>query len=180
MSSQHNSKTSLFLMELIIAILFFSLSSAVCVRLFVGAHQVADKDKNLSQAVIWTQNLAESFYGCDGNIQKLKSMYPYSVFTSEGSEKEGAIVLFFNEDWEEVDGALTEASFEAIIDIHLLKASEAYADVNEYGTELMGNAYVGKIAVLDVRKSSEVFSEIPKENDLIIYSVTVDRYIKED
>ena len=34
----NRSKTSLFLMELIIAILFFSLSCAVCIQLFFKAH----------------------------------------------------------------------------------------------------------------------------------------------
>ncbi len=167
-------------MELIIAILFFSLSSAVCVRLFVGAHQIASSDRNLNQAVLWTQNLAESFYGCDGRIQMIKAMYPSSVLTSEDNEQEGAIVIFFDENWEEVDSSLAEASYEAIMDISLQKAADVYADVNEYGTQLIGNALVGKIAILDVRRSTEVFSQMPEDNSLVIYSVTVDHYIKED
>lgn len=180
MSSQSNSKTGLFLMELIIAILFFSLSSAVCVRLFVGAHQIADDDKDLNQAVLWTQNLAETFYGCSGRIQMIKSMYPSAIFTSEGDEHEGAIVLFFNEDWEEIDNSLSAASYEAILEVKKDTASHAYEDVNEYSTQLTGNALVGKIAIIDVRKSPEVFSQIPEEDDIIIYSVTVDQYVKED
>ena len=46
-------------MELIIAILFFSLASAVCVRLFTSAHSLSVDSINLSNSVTWSQNLAE-------------------------------------------------------------------------------------------------------------------------
>ena len=32
-------------MELIIVILFFAIASAICLRLFVGAHLLSEKDK---------------------------------------------------------------------------------------------------------------------------------------
>ena len=37
-------RSSLFLLELIIAILFFSLTSAVCVQFFARAHQIQPSD----------------------------------------------------------------------------------------------------------------------------------------
>lgn len=58
----HNSKTSLFLMEFIIAILFFSLTSAVCVQLFVKSHTLSRQSVNSNQACMWSENLAEIFY----------------------------------------------------------------------------------------------------------------------
>ncbi|MBQ6415183.1 MAG: hypothetical protein IJJ65_02920, partial [Butyrivibrio sp.] len=68
MNTQENSRTSLFLMELIIVILFFALASAICLRLFAGAHLMAENDRNLNHALIWSQNLSESFYGSKGRI----------------------------------------------------------------------------------------------------------------
>ena len=56
-----NSRSSLFLMELVIVILFFSLSSAVCVKLFVKAHQMDQNTVNMNHAMIWIQNYAEQF-----------------------------------------------------------------------------------------------------------------------
>ena len=47
-----NSSSSLFLMELIIAILFFSLASTVCIQLFVKAHLLTEKSVNINQSIL--------------------------------------------------------------------------------------------------------------------------------
>ena len=47
--TQHNSGTSLFLMEMILALLFLSLSSAACIQIFAAAR------KNRIQAEQWNQ-----------------------------------------------------------------------------------------------------------------------------
>jgi len=56
------SKSSLFLMELIIVVLFFALTSAVCLQVFVKAHTVDRETKNINHAVMWGDNLSEIFY----------------------------------------------------------------------------------------------------------------------
>ena len=61
-----NSRTSLFLMELIISILLFSITSAVCSQLFVQTHIIEKETKELSFAVHQTQNLAEVFLSLCG------------------------------------------------------------------------------------------------------------------
>ena len=43
--------SSLFLMELIIAILFFSLASGVCIRFFVKSHLLSEEARSLNLAV---------------------------------------------------------------------------------------------------------------------------------
>ena len=65
-----NSRSSLFLMELVIVILFFSLSSAVCVKLFVKAHQMDQNTVNMNHAMIWIQNYAEQFRSNPANINE--------------------------------------------------------------------------------------------------------------
>lgn len=52
--------SSLFLMELIIAILFFSVASAVCVQFFVKSHLLSRDSKALSHAVNECAGIAES------------------------------------------------------------------------------------------------------------------------
>ncbi len=54
-----HSKASLFLMELIIALLLFAVTSAVCVRVFVATHLTNEQSKALQFATIETQNIAE-------------------------------------------------------------------------------------------------------------------------
>ena len=44
------SKSALFLMELIIVILFFALTSAVCMRVFIKAHDVAHETESANYA----------------------------------------------------------------------------------------------------------------------------------
>ena len=57
----HSSKNSLFLMELILSILFFTLTAAVCLQLFVKAHVLSQDTINLNHAVTQAQNFAEIF-----------------------------------------------------------------------------------------------------------------------
>lgn len=90
-----HSKSSLFLMELIIAILFFSLTSTVCIRLFVRTHLISQQTINENHAINLVQNLAEGFLGTDGNLDALQSLFPDSIL-SEGN----TLTLYWNEAWE--------------------------------------------------------------------------------
>ncbi len=56
------SRTALFLMEMIVIIFFFSLTAAVCIRVFVKAHLVGRDTKDLNNAVLVAENAGELFY----------------------------------------------------------------------------------------------------------------------
>lgn len=60
-----HSKSSLFLMELIISILFFSLASTVCIQMFSKSHTLSKQTVDENHAMIQAQNLAESFLAAD-------------------------------------------------------------------------------------------------------------------
>ena len=66
MNTNTSSRSGLFLMELIISILFFSLASAVCVKLFVSSHTISKDSVELNHSLEWCQNVAEAFYGSNG------------------------------------------------------------------------------------------------------------------
>lgn len=74
-----HSKSSLFLMEMIIALLFFALSSTVCIRLFVKSHILSTQTSNLNYAVTQAQNLAECFMGLEGDMVKLQALFEGST-----------------------------------------------------------------------------------------------------
>lgn len=80
-----HSKSSLFLMELILALLFFSLASTVCIRLFVKSHTISTNTQDLNYAVTQSQNLAESFIGFDGDMQAMKSLFETSKLNADNS-----------------------------------------------------------------------------------------------
>lgn len=71
--------SSLFLMELILAILFFSITSAVCVQFFVKSHLLSRESRVLSQAVNECSNIAEVFDASEGTgdaVSLLKANFP--------------------------------------------------------------------------------------------------------
>ncbi len=78
-----HSKSSLFLMELIIALLFFSVSSTVCIRLFVKAHSLSAQTVDQNYAVNYAQNMAEAFMGCDGDLQVLQTILSGSQLSED-------------------------------------------------------------------------------------------------
>lgn len=60
MQNRQSHASSLFLLELILAILFFSIASAVCVQLFVKAHLLSQDARALNHAVSECASVAET------------------------------------------------------------------------------------------------------------------------
>ena len=48
---RHNNISSLFLLELILAVLFFSVASALCIQIFTKAHLMSQDARDLNFAV---------------------------------------------------------------------------------------------------------------------------------
>ena len=81
-----HSKSSLFLMELIIALLFFSLASTVCIQLFVKSYTLSQETTDLNYAINSAQNMAEAFIGCNGDLSFIASLFKeYTVSIHESS-----------------------------------------------------------------------------------------------
>lgn len=73
--------SSLFFLEMIFAILFFSVAGAVCLRLFVKAHLLSADSRLLSSAVCEVSGIAEviSVSGdSDEALSTLSALYPDS------------------------------------------------------------------------------------------------------
>ena len=166
-------------MELIVAIMFFSLAAAVCVRLFVGAHTLSERTKDINNATIWCQNLAEAFTGQNGDPNKIAGLFPgsYSAADADGDGSEGTLILFFDQNWERLTEVPSGAYYEAILEIKKKDAGDVYRDVNTYGVSLEGKAMTGQIAVIYSGANTEIISEIPKDEKAIILSNAVDVYL---
>jgi len=88
------SKAHVFLMEIIIAILFFSIAAAVTLQLFVRARQQSQDSVDLNTAVIKTQNIAEVFKASDSVGENWVS------FCEENFVRDGEdYTAYYNEDW---------------------------------------------------------------------------------
>ena len=88
------SGSGLFLTELILVILFFSITAAVYVQVFVGAHTVSKDSMKLTEATLVAQNLAEAFYGCEGDIDRIGALFPNS------DVKENTLTISYDAYWE--------------------------------------------------------------------------------
>ena len=56
---RHNNISSLFLLELILAVLFFSVASALCIQIFTKAHLMSQDARDLNFAVNEISSMAE-------------------------------------------------------------------------------------------------------------------------
>jgi hypothetical protein len=101
------SKASLFLMELIICILFFSLAAAVCVQLFVRSHNLSKRTVEQSQAVIIAENLAECFFAAEGDTDQIIGYYDHAdtSVVPEVPLTHPVITLYYDAEFRELAGA---------------------------------------------------------------------------
>lgn len=102
--------SGLFLLEMIMVILFFSLTAAVYVRLFAAAYQTGDRSRNLTQAVMISQNLAEAFYANGGDEAAMRTLFPEALIregASDGATATG-FLLSYDENWQALHTAPAE------------------------------------------------------------------------
>ena len=76
MGPQSKSRSSLFLIELIIAILFFSLGAAVCVQAFVKAHTLTGEARDLSFASSTVSSAANVVKFTAGSLADVQARFP--------------------------------------------------------------------------------------------------------
>ena len=108
MNKQPTRRSSLFLMELIIAILFFSLASSVCVRIFVKSHTLEQESINLNHAVSAATSVAEIFRNQKNPFEILEKQYP------DGIKNDNHYQFFYDKDWSLCDK--NEAIYTVITD----------------------------------------------------------------
>ena len=74
-----HSKTPLFLMELVIMLLVFSVSAAICLQVFACAKRISEDSGRLDAAVIQAQTVAECWKATHGDLEKTAEMIGVSV-----------------------------------------------------------------------------------------------------
>lgn len=106
-------KSSLFLMELIVAIFFFAASSAVCISIFVGAHRTSSRSVDLNQAVFLAQSAAETVkaYPAQDGWEKLPGL---SYLGGDRAE------VWYDKDWNPIAGNGEKPPSSAVYQLELL------------------------------------------------------------
>ncbi|MBE5873940.1 MAG: hypothetical protein E7287_05970 [Lachnospiraceae bacterium] len=93
-----HSKSTLFLMELIIAILFFALASTVCIRLFAKSHLLSKQTVDQNEMIIQVQNMADIFLAAEGHTDKMAELLSLADYNEEGA----SFLQYFDENWNTV------------------------------------------------------------------------------
>jgi len=108
-------------MELVVIILFFAITSAVCVNLFVGAHLTSVASKDLNKAVVQVQTAAETVKNAQGDREKLALRL--------GAVQQGeALAVYYDKDWNPTTQA-EQAGYQLQVTQTLSADGILYADV---------------------------------------------------
>ena len=94
MGNNTNRSSQLFLIEIIIAVLFFSLGSAVCVQAFVKAHLTSQEARDLAFASSTVSSAASVVRFSDGDSARFFDYFPGAV-----AEADGVVVVRYGEDF---------------------------------------------------------------------------------
>ena len=81
---RHNNTSSLFLLELILAVLFFSVASALCIQIFTKAHLMSQDASDLNFAVNEVSSMAEQMP--DDSLQNATAYYNSSYASCEKAD----------------------------------------------------------------------------------------------
>lgn len=92
---RNGSKSGLFLMELIIAILFFSFASAICIQVFAKAHITSTQSRDLTAAITQAQSAAEAFKSCDGSPSDLADLL-------DAQQNDDGLIVCYDKQWNRV------------------------------------------------------------------------------
>lgn len=95
MKQLKSAKSGLFLLELIVVILFFSLGSTVCIQAFTKAHLMSQKAQDLSFASLKASETTSVIKYTDCTLESLQEYFPHAA------EKNGEFLIFYNENYEE-------------------------------------------------------------------------------
>lgn len=118
------SKSGLFLIELVAVILIFSLSAALCLRIFFRSRQVEAESRNLSYASLAVQSAADCYKSANGDIVKVADLL-------SGSLSNGELFLYYDADWNRV---FDETSSSAYVSIMELSPNEGIVTARESGS----------------------------------------------
>ena len=93
---ESRSRSMLFLMEQMIAIIVFAFCAAVCVRIIAEANILANHSNDMKNAIIVSENGAECFKAFSGDPDKITATLGGSY---TGSKEDALITIYYDDEW---------------------------------------------------------------------------------
>ncbi|WP_458407243.1 hypothetical protein [Anaerotignum sp.] len=103
-----HSKTPLFLMELTIMLLVFSISAAICLQVFAGAKRISSESRKLDAAIIHAQTAAEYWKATHGDLEQTAEWM--GVVSSENG-----FVVYDEENWLHMEFTCEETTADIVV-----------------------------------------------------------------
>ena len=101
------SRSALFLLELVIVILAFSLSAAICLRVFFQSRLISNESRDISHAALAVQTVADSYKAMNGDLDRTAELL-------DGTSDADSVSFYYNSVWEHITD-LSAASFTVTI-----------------------------------------------------------------
>jgi len=93
MNKYRHPKSSLFLMEIMINILFFAVLVTICLQLFFKAHNLSNDTTTLHRAVTACTSVAEVYQSNNDGKEVIMTMYPHAIALNN------TILIYFDENY---------------------------------------------------------------------------------
>ncbi|MGN0351753.1 MAG: hypothetical protein ACI4ES_08880 [Roseburia sp.] len=106
---QQHSKSSIFLMEIILDIFLFSILLTVCLQLFSKSDSLSAKSGRLEHAVLCCTSIAETFQSAADGKSALLEAYPDSTNLDNG------LLIYFDDSFTECH--MSAATYKAIVEL---------------------------------------------------------------
>lgn len=137
-------RSSLFLLELIISILFFSMAAAVCVQLFVKSHTLEKESGALDHSVNAAVSMAEILRSQDDYTTQILDLYPYAVCEPD------TITISYDDKWTPCKPEMAVYSLQLTLEQseEFLIGNINVTDVNSSIYTLSIKKYLGKEAAI--------------------------------
>lgn len=127
------SKSMLFMMELIAVILFFSLSAAICLKVFTEAKLISDNGRNIGKATAIIQSCAEVYKSVGGNINETAEILDADI-------NDNRLELYYDGNWNECCSnpvfTITLRGTEDLSDVTVAEITAAENGVGFYSVEV--------------------------------------------
>ena len=132
MKHSSNNRSSLFLLEIVIAILFFAIVSAVCLRAFAKSHTLSQQASDTDHAISNMENVAELLKSVDSEdledwdkiTKTLQTVYP------ELSTQYRIWDIYFDSDWKDCSAS------DAVYQITITDKTTIFTDADSEGADL--------------------------------------------
>lgn len=91
------SRSSIFLMEIILNILLFAVLVIVGLQFFIKAHNLTNQATELQRAVSCVTSVASVYENGDGSLGSIQELYPYAV------RMEQQVTIYYNDSYQECE-----------------------------------------------------------------------------